>query len=251
MNKQILAKFYSTRNNSVKTLEKHVLLERFITLSFLKKYVKPNSAIAEIGAGVRAYSPELVKFAKHVVAIDLFDENLTCLSKQIKHNNFYTLCANATDLGVIKSDCFDVVFVNGPLSHLFNKTERNKAIAEARRICKKGGLVLFNYLTNTPIIYRAGVIKGNIGATQNYNKRSEKDIYATYFVNDFHKLVSGAKLQHVCDISLDGLFEILKEYTNKLRDSDFSKIKQMQLQIATRPDMIGCASHVISVYKKN
>ena len=81
------------------------------------------------------------------------------------------------------------------------------------------------------------------------NMHTEQDIYATYFVNEFNELVPKT-LKHVTDISLDGLFEILKEYTNKLDQATFNKIKQMQLQIAERSDMIGCSSHVISVYKK-
>ena len=87
-------------------------------------------------------------------------------------------------------------------------------------------------------------------AFKKYNERTPRDIYATYFVNDFNTLVSKTKLKHITDVSLDGLFEVLKEYTNKLSKSELNTIKQMQLQICERPDMIGCASHVLGVYKK-
>lgn len=250
MNKKILSNFYKTRTKSTEVSENNVLLERFITLNYLKKYVKPNDSVVEIGAGIRSYSPELVKLAKYTLAVDLFQENLDRLSKQIKNKNFDTLYADIIDLKSIKSNSFNVVFVNGPMSHLFDDKERIKAIKESTRICKKGGTILFNYLTNTPIIYRSGLIKGGVNAFKKYDKRTPKDIYATYFVNDFHKLVPQTKMKHICDISLDGLFEILKEYTNKLNKSEFNAVKQMQLNIAERPDMIGCSSHVISVYKK-
>lgn len=250
MNKRLLEEFYKTQSKTMRIEENNVLLERFITLTYLKKYINKDTVVAEIGAGVRSYSPKIVKFAKHVVAIDLFPENLERLSKQIKNGNFETLCADILNLKSLGNGGFDIVFVNGPLSHLFDKNEKVKAIEEAYRICKKGGVLLFTYLTDTPIIYRSGLIKGNNDAFEKYGKRTEKDIYATYFVNDFHKLVSKEKAEHVCDISLDGLFEILKEYTNKLDKSDLKKVKQMQLQIAERQDMIGCSSHVMSIYKK-
>ena len=250
MNKQILANFYKKRNKSEHISENNVLLERFITINYLKKYIKPQNSVIEIGAGIRAYSPEIIKFAKHIVAVDLFQENLDRLSNKIKSKNFSTLCSDVLNLKSVKSNSFNVVFVNGPMSHLFDNTERKRAIQESSRICKRNGFVLFNYLTNTPIIYRAGLIKGNVDSIKKYAKQTPKDIYATYFVNDFHKLIPKANLKHICDISLDGLFEILKEQTNKLNKSDFNKIKQMQLQIAERPDMIGCSSHVISIYKK-
>lgn len=246
MNKRTLAKFYKIRNKSEVVSENNVKLERFITNTYLQKYITPKKSVIEIGAGIRSHSPEIIKYAKNVLAVDLFQENLDRLdSKKIN-----TLCANITDLKSVKSGSFDVVFVNGPMSHLFSDVERMKAIKESFRICKKGGVVLFNYLTNTPIIYRSGLIKGNIKTLKKYDKRTDKDIYATYFVNDFHKLVSRTKMKHVCDVSLDGLFEILKEYTNKVTKTEFNAIKQLQLQICERTDMIGCASHVISIYKK-
>ena len=241
----MLSKFYKTRTKSTEVSENNVLLERFITLNYLKKYIKPSYSVIEIGAGIRAYSPKLVKLVKYVLAVDLFQENLDRLSSK----KINTLCADITDLKSIKSDSFDVVFVNGPMSHLFDDKERMQAIKESFRICKKNGVVLFNYLTNTSIIYRSGLIKGNINALKKYDKRTAKDIYATYFVNDFHKLVSKTKMKHICDISLDGLFEILKDYTNKLAKTEFNTLKQMQLSIAERPDMIGCSSHVLSIYK--
>ena len=246
MNKQTLAKFYKIRNKSEVVSENNVKLERFITNTYLQKYVTLKKSVVEIGAGIRAYSPEIVKYAKSVLAVDLFQNNLDRLSNK----NINTLCADITDLKSVKSGSFDVVFVNGPMSHLFYDQERIKAIKESVRICKKGGIVLFNYLTNTPIIYRSGLIKGNINALKKYYKRTAKDIYATYFVNDFHKLVSKTKMKHICDVSLDGLFEILKEYTNKVSKAEFNAIKQMQLQICERADMIGCSTHVLSIYKK-
>ena len=246
MNKRTLAKFYKTRNKSEIVSENNVKLERFITNTYLKKYITPKKSVVEIGAGIRAYSPEIIKHAKNVLAVDLFQENLDRLSSK----KINALCADITNLKSVKSGSFDVVFVNGPMSHLFDDKERTKAIKESFRICKKNGVVLFNYLTNTPIIYRSGLIKGNINALKKYDKRTAKEIYATYFVNDFHKLVSKTKMKHICDVSLDGLFEILKEYTNKLAKTEFNTIKQIQLQICERTDMIGCSTHVLSIYKK-
>lgn len=248
-NKQILADFYKLRKAKPKD-DKNVLLERFVTNTYLKKYIKPNSSVIEIGAGIRAYTPEIAVYAKNIVAVDLFQENLDVLKGRVKRKNFYTLCGDARDLSTVKSGCFDVVFVNGPMSHLFNDNDRIRAVKEACRICKRGGVVLFNYLTNTPIIYRAALIKGDMSALKKYTKRTPHDIYATYFVDDFHRIVSKTKMRHITDISLDGLFEVLKEYANRVSTSDFNAIKQMQLQICERPDMIGCASHVLSIYRK-
>ena len=80
MDKKILSKFYKTRTKSTEVSENNVLLERFITLNYLKKYIKPSYSVVEIGAGIRSYSPELVKLANCVLAVDLFQDNLDRLS---------------------------------------------------------------------------------------------------------------------------------------------------------------------------
>ena len=65
---------------------------------------------------VNEVADTIIKYAKNVLAVDLFQENLDRLnSKKIN-----TLCADIANLKSVKSGSFDVVFVNGPMSHLFS-----------------------------------------------------------------------------------------------------------------------------------
>ena len=253
---EFLQEFYNKRDTKSKTtMDNHMLLERYITLHYLNKYIKKDSQIIEIGAGIRNYSIDLYKKAKEVLAIDIFQENVDALNKK----NIPTLKANVgdiVDLKNIKDNTFDVVFVNGAMSHLFNDGDRKKAIKETIRICKPNGYIIYNYLTNTSILVRYGLLKNNLKNckakfTKNYSfKNLPQDIYSTYFVNEFKSLFENLNISHITDISTDGIFEILKENTNKLSKTDFEIVKEWQLGVCERTDMLGLATHMLSIFQK-
>ena len=77
------------------------------------------------------------------------------------------------------------------------------------------------------------------------------DIYSTYFIADFNNLFKNLNVNHIVDISTDGLFEVLKEYTNKLGEEDFEIVKEWQLGVCERKDMQGLATHILTIYQKN
>lgn len=129
MNNRIekLQDFYNKRDTSSKQkLDNHVLLERYITMHYMDKYIKKNDKVVEIGAGIRNYSTDLTNRVKNVVAIDLFKENIDNLNKR----NFTNLVAEPGDVVNLKNiddSSFDIVIVNGPMSHLFNDKDRKKS----------------------------------------------------------------------------------------------------------------------------
>ena len=252
-----LQNFYSkrTKQYNEQEPEKYIALERYITLAYLKKFVNKKSDVIEIGAGVRNYSVDLSDIAKSVIAVDIFEENIKRLQdKQIK--NLKGFVADIVDLRVFADNSFDVVFVDGVMSHLFDNKERQQAISEATRICKKDGYIIFSFVSNTGLIVRYGVLKGNMLDLKNKMTKDftmakkPEDIYATYYVDEFNDMFKNKNVEHITDVATDGCFEILKEYTNKITDEEFEFVKKLQLGICERKDMIGVGTQILSIYKK-
>ena len=48
---------------------------------------------------------------------------------------------NAVDLNSLKDDIFDITLVLGPLYHLYDELDIDKAIKEAIRVTKSGGKI--------------------------------------------------------------------------------------------------------------
>ncbi|MGD9901217.1 MAG: class I SAM-dependent methyltransferase [Spirochaetales bacterium] len=260
MNKihDILKNFYANQTKSVnKNLDNNVLLEREITRAYIDKFLKPTDKVLEIGSGLRSYTPYLLEKGVDVTSVDLFQENLEIMKSQCKEvNKTNCLVADILNLSIFEDNCFDVVLVFGPLSHLFKDKDVNKAIDEAIRVCKNKGYIIFNYLTNTSVIYRYGLIKGNLLDCKNTfvnNKfiKKEEDVYASYDIDEFNNSFKNKRVKHIKEVSLDGLFEILKESTNKLEKDEFNFIKDYQLNNCENKYMLGCSTHILSIFKKD
>ena len=69
---------------------------------------------------------------------------------------------NALDLSRFDDNTFDCTLVLGPLYHLFSKEDKEKAINEALRVTKKGGIVYLAYITNDAVLLSYGLRKGNL-----------------------------------------------------------------------------------------
>ena len=252
-----LENFYKARTKQFNEdkPEKYVALERYITIKYLQKYITKDSNVIEIGVGVRNYAVVLSKMAKNVTAVDIFEENIQRL-KDMKIKNLTGIVRDIIDLKDIPDNSFDVVFVDGVMSHLFDEGERQKAIYESIRICKKNGHLIYSFVSNTGLIVRYGLLKGNmLELSSKFLKdftlsKTPKDIYATYYLDQFNAMFEKVKAKHITDVSTDGCYEILKEYTNKLTDEEFEAVKRLQLGICERRDMIGVGTQILSIYKK-
>ena len=61
---------------------------------------------------------------------------------------------NACDLSFIESDTYDIVLLLGPMYHLFNDEDKNRAISEAIRVAKKGGIIYSAYCNSDTCVYK-------------------------------------------------------------------------------------------------
>lgn len=131
--------------------------EKYITLRMMERYIKPNSTILDIGGGPGHYSIHFAKQGHTVTLFDLSDENVRFAKKKARQYGVRIKAqqGNALDLSAFPDDSFDVVFLMGPLYHLLEKENREKAIREAQRVLKPGG-----YLFGSFILMFGGVIYG-------------------------------------------------------------------------------------------
>lgn len=127
-------------------LERHSPVEYAITLRYFNRYIADAVTVADIGVGAGHYSESLArrKCSIHLVDVaqrllDAAVARLTAagLERQIASSTR----ASATALPFLPDACCDVVLLLGPLYHLGRGEERYRAIAEAARVLRPGGLV--------------------------------------------------------------------------------------------------------------
>ena len=157
-----IEEYYNKFNENRRLKSRHGQVEFNISMRYLLKYLnqyeKPK--IIDIGAGTGKYSIELEKMGFDVVAVELVKHNLEVL--HASNPKIKAVQANALNLSMFESETFDIAILFGPMYHLFEFKDKLKALQEAKRITKKGGLIFVAYCLNDYSIITYAFIENHI-----------------------------------------------------------------------------------------
>ena len=137
-----LEHYYSNRNENERLEHRHGIVEFLTTMRYIERYLVPDAKIIEIGAGTGRYSRAIADMGYAVEAVELIPHNIRIFKELMKPEQKITITqGNAIDLHMFQDNSFDITLSLGPLYHLFTEEDKNKAISEALRITKPGGVV--------------------------------------------------------------------------------------------------------------
>jgi S-adenosylmethionine-dependent methyltransferase len=122
-----------------------------VTMHFLRRLLPAKGRILDVGGGPGRYAIEL---ASQGYAVDLFDlspRSLEAARRRAAERNtrlegFHE--GDAVDLGRFADGVFDAVLLFGPLYHLLDESQRTRAVTEALRVLRVGGLLAAAFLSS-------------------------------------------------------------------------------------------------------
>ena len=146
--KEIVGCFYDQTDEDGRLQRtRHGQLEYLTTMNYIHRYADNGSRVLEIGAGTGRYSIALAREGLDVTAVELVESNLATLKENGKGiSNLHAFQGDAVNLNLFSDNSFDVTLVFGPMYHLYEPEEVDKAIDEAIRVTKQGGGILFDSL---------------------------------------------------------------------------------------------------------
>ena len=102
----------------------------------------PPALVFDVGGGPGLHSQRLAGLGYDVTLVDPVENNLNLARKRAGHGRPFAVISG--DARAIPADdsVADVVLLMGPLYHLPNRTDRERALREARRVLRPGGLLL-------------------------------------------------------------------------------------------------------------
>ena len=260
MNKveKILNDYYNDYDEDSRLIrDKAHMVEYITTTKYIEKYLKKGDRILEIGAGTGRYSINYAKMGYKVDAVELVNKNLEILRSKITDTmDINAIQGNCVNLNMYGDNTFDITLVLGPLYHLYDEVDINKAISEAVRVTKKNGKIFIAYITNDAVVLSYGLRKGNMKrlkqlCDENWNiKKIPEEIFASYKVSDFDKLIEKYSIKKLETIAADGVSQNMPDYINKLDDEEFDIYIDYHLKTCDGNDLIGYSTHILEIVEK-
>lgn len=261
-----IEKHYNKFNEEKRLTRKHGRVEFITSMKYIHKYLdilaeennindKSEIKIMDIGAGTGRYSVALSDEGYDVTAVEYVKHNLGLLKAKKSAVKAYQ--GTAVNLKRFKDNDYDLTLLFGPMYHLFGFDDKLKALNEAVRITKSGGIVLVAYCMNEYCVLTYAFKQNHIKECLENGKLSEdfhciqekQDLYDYVRLDDIDKLNEAAGVKRLQIISADGPADYMRQILNAMDDETFNHFIEYHLATCERPELIGAGAHTLDILR--
>jgi SAM-dependent methyltransferase len=242
-------------------------LEFETTLHFLEKYLPENGLILDAGGGPGRYTLELAKRGYDLVLMDLTPANLEFARRQVKRAGLKDRVkdiaeGSIVDLSRFNNSTFDAVLcTGGPLSHVLDAFDREKAISELVRVAKPDAPIFASTMSRLSVlIVILGEAQFEIELPHFKTLRDTGDYFGGYGFTTCHfflpeELRNAFSEHDVQILEMAGLEGINSHHNQKLnqlaRNEKRWKIwLETHFQTCTHPSVVGMSEHMLIICRK-
>lgn len=255
-----LTNFYSNYDEEGRLLSKHGQVEFLTTMRYIEKYLHSGMKILEIGAATGRYSHTLARMGYQVEAVELIQHNidifntLTQLGEDIQIRQ-----GNAMDLSFFGDDTFDMTLLLGPMYHLFTEEEQKKALSEAIRVTKKGGIVMAAYVGNDSTMIQFCFGRGMLREEkyqalvdfETFKAAADPaELFQLYRKEEIYDLMSGFPTERLHFVGTDMATNYMRPVIDGMEEDFYQLYLKYHFTICERPDMVGISHHFLDVFRK-
>ena len=228
-------------------------VEFLTTTRYIEQYLTPGASILDIGAGAGEYSLYFARRGYQVSALELADNNIRAFRDKLRPEDKIDLVqGNAVNLSRYADESFDAVLLFGPLYHLHAEADRQKCIAEARRVCKKDGTLFFAFISNDMVILTEFSYRPDYFLNGDYDKqtfRLEDFPFVFHTVDKCREMLCAGGVKIVKEIASDGVSELLEDKINAMDDESYAQYLRYHFYICEKPEMLGMSNHLLFIGK--
>ena len=229
-------------------------VEFLTTTRYIEQYLTPGAKILDIGAGAGEYSLYFARKGYKVSALELADNNIRAFREKLRPGDKIDLVqGNAVDLGRYADESFDAVLLFGPLYHLHSESDRQKCIAEARRVCKPDGTLFFAFISNDFVILTEIFNRPDYFVNGDYDKRTFAlgDFpFVFHTVDECRTMLRMGGVRIIKEVASDGASELLEDRINAMDEESYAQYLRYHFYICEKPEMLGMSSHLLFIGKK-
>ena len=256
-----LEDYYNSYDEEGRLLSRHGQVEYLTTMKYIHEYLSgiAEPSVLEVGAGTGRYSVTLAREGYRVTAVELVTHNLELLRAKLDGSEPITvLQGNAMDLSDLPDASFSLTMLLGPMYHLYTREDKRKALSEAVRVTKTGGILLVAYFMNEPTViqYVFGLnhlreVMALEMLTPDWHCLSEpKDLFELVRTEDIASLDAEFPVERLKLVASDGATNYKREFIDAMDDETFGKWMDYHFATCERQDLIGASHHTLDILKK-
>ena len=256
---EIVGGFYDGADEETRLVRsRHGQLEYAVTMRCIRRFVPQGASVLEVGAGTGRYSVVLAREGYDVTAVELVESNLARLRKNADGvARLRALQGDATDLGRFADGSFDAALVLGPMYHLYEAADVDRAIDEAIRVTAPGGVLFFAFLSVFGIMY-ANYFQGNWAAGQAENfapdgsvRHFKEQLFTGYDIPELERLFDGKPVDRLALTGTDGMVEAIEDRPDfAITDEDFPAFVDWYLAFSEKRELLGATNHLLWIGRK-
>lgn len=257
----LIERHYNKHKEDLRLQRRHGIVEYTVSMHYIHKYLeemgeKSDIKILDVGAGTGRYTIALKNEGYDAEAVELVQHNIDVMKKNDAEVRVRK--GDARDLSFLPDETYDMVILFGPLYHLPSEEDKVKALSEAKRVTKRGGLILVAYLMNDYSILtycfaenRMSKLMESGFVDEEFHVRTpEGELYDYVRIEDADRLNKKVGLERQLVFSPEGASDFMRTQLNYMTDENFELFIRYQIQMSARPEVVGAGSHIVDIVKK-
>ena len=258
---ELLTQFYENYDEEGRLLSRHGSVEFLTTMRYIDKYLRPGMRILEVGAATGRYSHTLARRGFRVDAVELVQHNVDIFNSLTQPGEEITIRqGDARDLSCFADETYDMVLLLGPMYHLFTEEDQRKALAEALRVLKRGGVLFAAYCGNdaTMVNYCFG---REMLKQEHYQRLVDMETFraiadpAETFVlyrrEDVEALMNDFSVTRLHFVGSDMFTNYMREAVDNMDDEFFALFLRYHFATCERADLVGASHHFLDICRKD
>jgi len=267
MTNEILAYYSSTDEKD--RLAADFSLERIRTQEIILRYLPPTPVnLIDIGGAAGVYSFWLADQGHQVTLVDLTPKHIE-QARQVNQTAWRRLAGiqegNACNLQFAPGT-FDVALLLGPVYHLLDRPLRVKALHEALRVLKPGGLLFVAAISRFASLFDGfkrglvaderfqSILDHDLKTGDHHNSTDNPGYFTSahfHLVPELRDEIADAGASVLSLLAVEGAANCIPDVEERLKDTGYRAYLLEKLrQTETEPSLLGASSHLIAVIEK-
>ncbi|MFG6350119.1 MAG: class I SAM-dependent methyltransferase [Oscillospiraceae bacterium] len=260
MEQDYLREFYEIHDEDDRLTSRHGMVEYLTTMRYVEKYLKPDSRILEIGAATGRYSHALARKGYAVDAVELLGHNIEVFQQNTLPGEPVSVRqGNALDLSGFGDNTYDITLLLGPMYHLYTVEEQKKALTEALRVTRPGGVVFAAYCgsdaTAIQFCFGKGMLKDPryqaLVDPETFKLASTPaEVFALHRREDIDALMEGLPAERLHFVGTDMATGYMAQTIDGMDRELYGWYLRYHFATCERPDLVGASNHYLDVFRK-